>query len=299
MPRIPSNDQISPEQAQLFARWLQGQRSMLKYTQEEMAQKLGMSKSYYNTIENARRIPSGRLIVNIAQTLGERSILRELFGEEVVQRLVQERDFHSLEEESHDPVGIHRMKQAATEIPFVRESTSYLGEDCTELDVKLVPVASALAWYGLDESQVAIIRPLESMEDIQHGSLLYARGDDPERSFYAFANLTEPSKPRACPVELDIRVQYDLTWEEMEKWGLDSRKAVEEVPLSITHLQYDWNYVVGILSKPIKQGMAGNIPYLHQLSRESRKQLIEFCFHLYELEKKLKATNHAEVLTGM
>lgn len=48
-----------------YGRKLKNKRKNMKLTQQQAANKIGISRSYYSDIENGRKIPNGKLIFSI------------------------------------------------------------------------------------------------------------------------------------------------------------------------------------------------------------------------------------------
>lgn len=290
MGRNAAADSINEEQKHKFAQWLTEQRKLLRLTQDEMSHKLGMSKSYYNTIENERRTPTDRLMLDAAEKLGDFTIIKEVFGETAAEMLAAERgiDRELINGNVMDSGQLMPMNGTSIEKQrLIDDTANYLVAGNLE-NVKLVEASDVLKWWGYEQDQMAFVRPLKSLDEIEHEALLYFSNEESNQSLYAFADLTDRFKPSACPLELQIRQQYKLSWDDMERWGLDSRRAIEQIPLSFSNFGEQWFLVIGFVSRPIKQKAATRMtPNFKYLSDGSRKQLIENTFHLFDLEKKV------------
>ena len=57
------------ENEEIFCLKLKEERKKRKWTQQETAKKIGISRSYYTDIENGRRLPGGKVMLKINKVL--------------------------------------------------------------------------------------------------------------------------------------------------------------------------------------------------------------------------------------
>ncbi|GMA63506.1 helix-turn-helix domain-containing protein [Alicyclobacillus fastidiosus] len=277
MPRVSTTEQITRDQAEKFSAWIAVQRKLLRYTQQEMSERIGLSKSYYANIETGRKVPTHRIMIKAAQELGDLSILEELFGEEMVKQL------------RAMPVKAERNEPSLMEsFPFLQEASQFFNIDCSSKALKFIEPTPILQWWGIQMNQAVIIRRLESLQQIQDGALLCYRvhGMPP---VFAFADLENPEQPMAMPLELSLRTRFNLSWRDTEEWGIDSKQAIEKVELDLASVEGRWYVVVGMLGRPLQMNHAPHyVPGLQNLSESSQRRVIEDTLHLLELEGKIE-----------
>ncbi|WP_304459281.1 helix-turn-helix domain-containing protein [Alicyclobacillus sendaiensis] len=226
MPRIKKSEYATEEQQKQFAAWLRSYREKNGYTQEQMAEQLQISTSYYNALETMRRTPIKKRIYQIAKTLGEPEVAQWILGSEEFQRL-QTQDLEDVS------------------IPSLHE---LLEHHVTELEtVKLDPL---LQWWGLPRDGVAVLRELDPDEALDQ-QLVYARMREssflryrgPEgyrlpfvrnREFFAFFDRQDPMKPFLVPLEERLMSFFGLEWDESEEWGFTGEAR------SVTFTRTEW-----------------------------------------------------------
>ncbi|WP_304459782.1 helix-turn-helix domain-containing protein [Alicyclobacillus sendaiensis] len=278
MPRIRKSDQVTKAQMKVFGEWLRDIRESKKATQDEFAQFLNLSNSYYNALENGRRTTSRFRLYEIAKRLGDLRIIEKLFGSEALTEL------QFREQEYAD-------KKPSLMYPLI----SYWDSEAEETERETVSASSLFLWWGYPlDTQVEIRRV--SGETLIHGQLVYARLRAPEEKrerepdeFFAVVDLSAPYKPLLRSLENILVEFFQLhSLAELERWGLESNGYVTLLTPNRWNLYEVERMVVPIGSQPLSHPWA--LPPLQECSPEVRKHVAEESFFLRDLEKRTPAS---------
>lgn len=283
---------VSADQLHQFAAWICAKRKSLHMTQDEMSQRLGLSKSYYNTIEKERRTPTARLMAMIAQRLGDYQIIHDIFDDATATALAQVAgDGDAGEDQAEMDIAANVVRPVDSII------RTYWGDGCADVRIESVPVAPILRWWGLHDEQIALIKPIKTLRDIEDGALLYARvydaaeqSPDIESGFFCFINISEQNTFTAQKPELRLMHEYHFSFDDLRAWMLNAQNALEEIPITLAG-EYSWYQVIGVLGRPLNaKDTPAFAPGTEDLGRETRRHLVDQIALLQRLEQKAQTT---------
>ncbi|MCL6489139.1 MAG: helix-turn-helix domain-containing protein [Alicyclobacillus mali] len=274
VPRIRKSEQVTDEQMKVFAKWLRDVRESKKATQDDFAQFLNLSNSYYNALENGRRKTSRFRLYEIAKRLGDLRIIEKLFGSEALVEL-QYRE----------------QEQAEKKPPAIQMRLPYWEDHPDEAERETVSASPLFVWWGYPSDAEVELRRV-SGEALVHGQLVYARLRTPEEKrerepdeFFALVDLLDPYKPLLRSLENVLTEFFHLhTLGELERWGFSSNGYATLLSPNRWHIYEVERIVMSIGQRPFDDPWA--LPSLQRCSPNVRKHIAEESFFLRDLEQR-------------
>lgn len=271
MSRVRLEDQVSDAEMERFSNWLAQERNRRGHTQEKMAQRLQLSTSHYSSLEKNRKKAPKKTLIHIALALGNPDILIEIFGKEVVEQIV-----------AYDvkPMGSSTVKESGKEKLY-----------STESEILEVPMAPILTWWGFTENQIAHLRLLDNVKNIQHEQLVYVVDLDKKREAFMFADLSDSYKPVLVTPEQVLAHHFSLGekgWREFEEWNISEIELSKAIPLLFYTPQTNLYRVIRIVDDLQYSLHPFLNPRQRQLTCESQKEVIRQVNYYHKLENRVR-----------
>lgn len=235
-----------------FSEWLRAKREALKLTQQQTAQRLQMSLSYYNAVENQKKMPKFKTVFRMAHLLGDTSILKELFGVAVLDDAMP--SVPSMPALDADTVG-------AFEHPYA----GWLQQLMT---AEAVPGSDQLWAWGIRETHIVFLRTA-TLRELHDQELFYVRSTSMRKGQFVFAEVKDPAQVYALQPSLVYAQRVGVAFRELRV-----NAVTEDAPSFLVNTQdYEIYKIIGILQERPPTAMRPS-PLLHDHLKSDSYQLL-------------------------